>query len=649
MKIKFIIIFLGIALFIAISTFTYKIKEHFIFNSKIVEKLNALKQLEYKLDYDVLSDSMFFYFNNDKIIYDIKSLKRIMCNLYKNGEFKEEYPKTYEEFLKYRKFMTNKIKNIYHFQTLNSPIKNSLIYLGSLSEKMLKENHKIGEKAVSLTISLYQSKNSLDYFLINNKDLEIIKKSNCKYKNAFLNHFKVFDDYFPFYTKVLNDVLTESNIDLVIQNVFNESKAYIKIFTLLSIFLLLFVLSVIILIIYLFYKLDLSYKIDSLTGLYNRNKFNEDVKKLKSPVLILFNIDKFKSYNDVFGTKIGDEILKEVAKQLLKFNKKVYRIGADDFGVLLEEGEDMPEVFALRVVEHFQNSSLKVDNLEFNISFSVGISDKKPLLETADMVLKHIKRDVNIRIKKYSPDLNLEKEVKDNLAKATILREAIEKGNIVPVFQPIVDLETNEIEKYEVLARVRREDGRLESIFPYLKVSKENKLYEYISQTIFKEAFKVIDEKKINLSLNISIDDLLNKKFMTLVYDNLPKYSKYLTFEILESDAIEDYSLLENFIIDVKRYGAKIAIDDFGSGYSNFARILALNVDLIKIDGSLIKNIDHDNQSKLISEMIVDFCRKTDIKILAEYVHNDKVLEVIKELKIDYGQGFYLGKPMPLD
>ena len=649
MKIKFIIIFLGIALFIAISIFTYKIKEHFIFNSKVVEKLNTLKQLEYKLDYDVLSDSIFFYFNNDKIIYDIKSLKKIMCNLYKNEEFKEEYPKTYDEFLKYRKFMTNKIKNIYHFQTLNSPIKNSLIYLGSLSEKMLKENHKIGEKAVSLTISLYQSKNSLDYFLINNKDLEIIKKSNCKYKNVFLNHFKVFDDYFSFYTKVLNDVLTESNIDLVIKNIFNESKAYIKIFTLLSLFLLSFVLSVIILIIYLFYKLDLSYKIDSLTGLYNRNKFNEDVKKLKSPVLILFNIDKFKSYNDVFGTKIGDEILKEVAKQLLKFNKKVYRIGADDFGILLEEGEDMPEVFALRVVEHFQNSSLKVDNLEFNISFSVGISDKKPLLETADMVLKHIKRDVNIRIKKYSPDLNLEKEVKENLAKATILREAIEKGNIVPVFQPIVDLETNEIEKYEVLARVRREDGSLESIFPYLKVSKENKLYEYISQTIFKEAFKVIDEKKINLSLNISIDDLLNKKFMSFVYDNLPKYSKYLTFEILESDAIEDYSLLENFIIDVKRYGAKIAIDDFGSGYSNFARILALNVDLIKIDGSLIKNIDHDNQSKLISEMIVDFCRKTDIKILAEYVHNDKVLEVIKELKINYGQGFYLGKPMPLN
>jgi EAL domain-containing protein (putative c-di-GMP-specific phosphodiesterase class I) len=126
-----------------------------------------------------------------------------------------------------------------------------------------------------------------------------------------------------------------------------------------------------------------------------------------------------------------------------------------------------------------------------------------------------------------------------------------------------------------------------------------------------------------------------------------PTLDDRVTFEMLESEAIIDYDSIERFITKVKRKGAKIAIDDFGSGYSNFAHILNLDVDYIKIDGSLIKNIDKDKNSFKIVKLLVQFAKESNIKTVAEFIENEKILNIVKDLGVDYGQGYYLGKPSP--
>jgi EAL domain-containing protein (putative c-di-GMP-specific phosphodiesterase class I) len=135
---------------------------------------------------------------------------------------------------------------------------------------------------------------------------------------------------------------------------------------------------------------------------------------------------------------------------------------------------------------------------------------------------------------------------------------------------------------------------------------------------------------------------------MEFIYDLVkkqPDIFQYVTFEILEDDAIRNYNLLKEFISYIKQKGSTIAVDDFGSGYSNFAHVLNLEIDYLKIDGSLIKNLDIDEKMELIVETIVEFSKKTNMKVIAEFVHSKEVLQKVKELGIDYSQGFYLGEP----
>ena len=122
------------------------------------------------------------------------------------------------------------------------------------------------------------------------------------------------------------------------------------------------------------------------------------------------------------------------------------------------------------------------------------------------------------------------------------------------------------------------------------------------------------------------------------------KASKRVIFELLESDAIEEFKRVERFISEVKRYGAKIAIDDFGSGYSNFGYLTKMSADFIKIDGSLIKDMDVDNNAFIVVETIVQFAKKLGIKTIAEFVHSSTVMDKVKEMGIDYSQGYHIDK-----
>ena len=161
------------------------------------------------------------------------------------------------------------------------------------------------------------------------------------------------------------------------------------------------------------------------------------------------------------------------------------------------------------------------------------------------------------------------------------------------------------------------------------------------------KTFKTFCHLDIEFSINLCYEDISNKSFRNFIYEKISSCSKpkNIIFEILESDFIEDFNIVKDFATHVRTFGCKIAIDDFGSGYSSMENILKLNPEIIKIDGSLIKNIDISQESKTIVKNIVNMAKELNAKTVAEYVHSKEVFDIVKSLDIDYLQGFYLAEP----
>ena len=188
------------------------------------------------------------------------------------------------------------------------------------------------------------------------------------------------------------------------------------------------------------------------------------------------------------------------------------------------------------------------------------------------------------------------------------------------------------------------------SIIPpvnFISVAKQNRIYCKITKYVVINTLYTISQYSIPCSLNISIDDIQNEKTLDMLYQMFDefKHNNLLTIELLETEDFKDYRVVYDFCIKVRSYGIKIALDDFGAGYSNFSHILNLPVDYIKIDASLISNIDRDKHSQIMVETIVGLARKLNIQTIAEFVSSKEILDTVKKLNVDYAQGYYIGKP----
>ncbi|MFY4863388.1 EAL domain-containing protein, partial [Aliarcobacter butzleri] len=237
-----------------------------------------------------------------------------------------------------------------------------------------------------------------------------------------------------------------------------------------------------------------------------------------------------------------------------------------------------------------------------------------------------------------------------NLEMATSIKEALLEDRIVCHYQPLIDIETGEIYSFETLVRMIDKDGNIIPPIKFLDFSKKVKLYSSITRKVIKEACETFKHRNENFSINLNIADIKDKETVKEIIKNITETNtaSKVTFEILESEGIENYDEVISFINQIKALGAKIAIDDFGTGYSNFEHLLRLDVNYIKIDGSLIKNIASDEKHRIIVETIVSFARRIGIKTVAEFVADKQILEIIKEIGVSCAQGYYIGKPEKL-
>lgn len=391
---------------------------------------------------------------------------------------------------------------------------------------------------------------------------------------------------------------------------------------------------------------------DTLTELPNRQKIQLDLKTDSFYGCVVFNIDKFREINDLFGVKSGDSILVQVAQWFKDMHIDAYRIGGDEFAMLFVEEKKFEEVEILlrEWLEKFSHSSFFIGSEPIPVRINVGVAlGGTKLLTRADIAL-HNAKEKKLSYALYEEKENVEEIYRSNIAIAATIHKALLQNRIICHYQPIVDFKTNEVSKYETLVRLVEEDGTIVAPLHFLPIAKKTKLYAQITRLVVHQACEIFKTRDEEFSINVSIDDILDAATVQEIVSTLIRTgtASRVVFEILESEGIENYSAVEQFITQVKALGAKIAIDDFGSGYSNFEHILRLDVDYIKIDGALIRDITTKKNNDIIIETIVDFAHKIGAKVVAEYVSDAEIYDIIKAMGVEYSQGYFTGKPEAL-
>ena len=393
-------------------------------------------------------------------------------------------------------------------------------------------------------------------------------------------------------------------------------------------------------------KLKLIYT-DSLTGTYKKIKFEEDRDNYQDYFVIMINIKKFSKINEMYGFKIGDKILQIVTKRIENIiNSKLYRINGDEFVFFTK----YPKIHK-KISEEFVNDPIKIDNSTFRISFYFGgAKNQNELLRKLSIAMKEAKNSPYKKIVFYKE----RNQKTDTFLKFNnLLYQALSNNKdiqLVPFLQGIHNNKTGKIEKYESLVRLKAD--KIYSPYFFLNVAKHSGMLTDITKIMIDKSFKIAKEKNIKVSINITEDDLLTNKLKSILTTHLEKYqleANQITLEILEGITSNGTKSHIRQLKELKKLGFLLAIDDFGVEYSNFERLTELDVDFIKIDGKYIKVLNTDMKSYIIARTITDFAHSLGAKVVAEFVDNKEVQQIVEELGIDYTQGYYFSEPKEME
>ncbi len=426
-----------------------------------------------------------------------------------------------------------------------------------------------------------------------------------------------------------------------------------------SINMALFFIFVIFLLIiyYLGYRKYVKYKIyyNTNTNTLNRVYLSENYEKIEFEkyYVALADLDFFKRINTMYGRKNGDILIDSVIKTinvLLKKDDVFIEYSGESFLLFIlkiktseKEFKELLETICL----HVERKSFRLPNNRVKLTISIGAlietdleKSLQDVIHKADTALYETKHGGRNSVAYF--DMTQSQKLYRNR-----LKELIESDKLICHYQPIVDLDNGLIHHYEALLRIEDGDNIIfpDKILPDLE---DSYLYSFLSKRVIEFNVKKLREYiNMKISINLSVDDLLNDSVLALLAENADLADR-LQIEILENKSI-DYIKLEVSIQKLKMFGYKIAIDDFGAGYANMSHLLNLSIDFLKIDGSLIKEIHHNKRAHTLVKALGLFCKNNNMKVIAEFVENEEIVEVLKEMHIDYGQGWYFSKALPFD
>lgn len=288
-------------------------------------------------------------------------------------------------------------------------------------------------------------------------------------------------------------------------------------------------------------------------------------------------------------------------------------------------------------------------HIHLNVTFGATKADGSMSLVYAEKALKEAKKSHNSYIFHDSTSGNKHDHLIHKVYETLI--DNIKEEKVTPHFQGIFDVENHAVPyKFESLMRLMDSEGRVISPAVFMEKSKEYRLYTQLMSQMIDKVFNVMENNDVCMTLNLSYLDINNPELCDTLIGRVKKMQvgKRLTVEIVESEQIEDLDMINEFIFSLKKLGVLVAIDDFGSGFSNFDNIVKLDVDYVKLDGSLVSKI-HDEKYRIILENMVKICRDLGIKTIAEYISDESILSLAKSIGVDYLQGHHLHKPSHWD
>ncbi len=393
-------------------------------------------------------------------------------------------------------------------------------------------------------------------------------------------------------------------------------------------------------------------KLDRLTGLYNNGKLVTDIKKGEINNLAILDTNEFDSISDFYGFIAGDSLIIQFSKILKNAVPKdfiLYRLHDDRFAILnntlsMDDFESEIQILINKV------SSISVDtrvnNLSLTLTCGISYGDSDEIINFARTAHNHAK-NTKETIVAYSRELNIEEQFENKIFWSKKIKSALDEDRVITHYQAIYNNHIDKIEKHEVLVRLMDKDRTL--IYPnnFLDIAKTSRQYLSITRAVIEKSFNTFKDSEFSFSINMTMEDILDMGMQEFLFANIRKYKvgNRLIIEIVESEQIKDYKPVMDFVNRLREYGVKIAIDDFGSGYSNFNYLLEIKADFVKIDGSIVKKVLENEHSSQIIKSIVSFAKSMGIETIAEFVSSEEILEKVKSLGVDYSQGYYINVP----
>lgn len=421
------------------------------------------------------------------------------------------------------------------------------------------------------------------------------------------------------------------------------------------------------------YTKDLEYYAtrDPLTNLHNQRIFwemlNYEVIRAKRHEdkfsILMIDLDNFKSLNDNLGHGFGDKALQAVSEAIRKALRSgdfLARYGGDEFAVILPESDmEQAQVIAERVLESIHTMELKTtDNEIIDVGMSIGMAiypdhadTSRELFMFADNMMYKAKTSGKNRA--YTPrDEDIIEVFRDINEKSVMINKAIKERNVIPYFQPLLELKNNEIRAVEVLCRIKTPSGDIMGAHEFIEIAEKMGIIHNLDFVMLEKALEQARLENYDglVFVNISPRSLVLSEFIPEIIRIVSQANvarDRIVFEITERDTVKNMNLLKKFVINLKSEGFKLAVDDFGSGFSSFHYLKHFPIDFVKIDGEFVANMVNNPKDHAVVRCISNLAHELQAHTIAEYVETEEVLEAVKTVGITYAQGYHIRHPTP--
>lgn len=396
-------------------------------------------------------------------------------------------------------------------------------------------------------------------------------------------------------------------------------------------------------------QLNLAFATDTLTALGSRLKLIKDLEQVTGAAsMALIDYNNFHGINKFYGLHVGDRALihmsETLSREFAESETRLYRLNADIFAILGDEAAMKPQRF-IDLVNRFPSWPFYADEERTTLvplAITVGLAcASENLLTCADIANKEAKKN-NLQFNFYDPSTANIREYQEKMVWIEEVRCALNDDRIVAFFQPIVEMSSGTVVKYECLMRLQKEDGSIIAPGAFLSVLQQTPYYVFMTHAMIKQACSVFSNRTCSFSINFSVDDLLRKETLNYLLETAKRFDVFdrLVIEVVETENIHNYDYALETLISLKELGCRISIDDFGTGYANFSYLTKMNADIVKIDGSLVQALGESESTRELVASIVRFAHSCGMQVVAEFIDRSEIAALVKELGCDYGQGY---------